>query len=267
METPRTFRNADRHNTEILPQNERRKLPQSSLVEKENCSNSPGPLIRQISQICTTAAACFAREPKIFLLEKHLQSDVCFAARSCNLSGHTDEGIIPKFGIQQSCCLNMSSPLNGRALAFPVIWGPGQLDSIPTPQPVEFRAPSDEELMAGLQAKDAEALDLLFGRYSRLVFAIAVRILNDHNEAEDAVQEVFFRLYQKAALFDSSKGSAKGWIVQIAFSRARDRRAHLSRRGFYSGTDVDSLHDLNRADRCRARGGHKTGLLASEVFF
>jgi len=90
---------------------------------------------------------------------------------------------------------------------------------------------------------DAEALDLLFVLYARLVFAIGLRILNDRNEAEDVVQEVFFSLYQKAALYDPNKGMAKGWVVQVAFSRARDRRAHLSRRGFYSGTDVDSLQD------------------------
>jgi RNA polymerase sigma-70 factor (ECF subfamily) len=140
----------------------------------------------------------------------------------------------------------MSSPLNGRALAFPVIWGTDQRDSIPAPQTVEVRPPalpSDEALMAGLQAKDADALDLLFDRYARLVFAIALRILNDRNEAEDIVQEVFFSLYQKALLYDPAKGTAKGWVVQVAFSRARDRRAHLSRRGYYSGTDVESLQD------------------------
>src|SRR6266436_7322376 len=92
------------------------------------------------------------------------------------------------------------------------------------PPPVEIRLPSDEELMAGLQAKDAKALDLIFSRYSRLVFAIALRIVNDRSEAEDVVQEVFFSLYQKAILYDSAKGTAKGWIVQVAFSRARDRR-------------------------------------------
>jgi len=137
----------------------------------------------------------------------------------------------------------MSSPLNGRALAFPLIWGTGREESISTPQPVEVCPLSDEGLMAGLQAKDPEALDALFGRYSRLVFAIALRILNDRSEAEDVVQEVFFSLYQKSALYDPDKGTAKGWVVQVAFSRARDRRAHLLRRGFYSGTDVESLQD------------------------
>jgi RNA polymerase sigma-70 factor (ECF subfamily) len=137
----------------------------------------------------------------------------------------------------------MSSPLNGRALAFPVIWGTGQEDAITPAQPIEAGPVSDEELMAGLQAKNAKALDLLFSRYSRLVLGIALRILNDRNEAEDVVQEVFFSLYQKAILYDPAKGTAKGWIVQVAFSRARDRRAHLGRRGFYSGTDIESLDD------------------------
>jgi len=42
--------------------------------------------------------------------------------------------------------------------------------------------------MAGLQAKDEKALDSLFAKYSRLVFGIAQRILNDRSEAEDIVQ-------------------------------------------------------------------------------
>jgi RNA polymerase sigma-70 factor (ECF subfamily) len=97
--------------------------------------------------------------------------------------------------------------------------------------------------MGRLQAKDGKSLELLFTRYSRLVFGIALRILNDHSEAEEVVQESFLYVYQKALLFDPAKGSAKGWVVQIAFSRARDRKAHLSRRGYYSGTDIDSLDD------------------------
>jgi RNA polymerase sigma-70 factor (ECF subfamily) len=137
----------------------------------------------------------------------------------------------------------MSSPPNGRALQFPVVWGTGSETRAAAPQPAEIRSPSDEDLMAWIQAKDSVGLDLLYSRYSRLVFGIAFRIVNDKSEAEDVVQETFFSLYQKAMLFDPAKGSAKSWVVQIAFSRARDRRAHLLRRGFYSGTDIESLDD------------------------
>ncbi|HZQ22340.1 MAG TPA: sigma-70 family RNA polymerase sigma factor [Terriglobales bacterium] len=97
--------------------------------------------------------------------------------------------------------------------------------------------------MARLQERDSSALDLLFSRYSRLVLGISLRILNDYSEAEEIVQEVFFYVYQKSALFDRTRGSAKTWIVQIAFNRSLDRKAHLIRRGFYSGTDIACLDD------------------------
>jgi RNA polymerase sigma-70 factor (ECF subfamily) len=135
----------------------------------------------------------------------------------------------------------MGTPPNGRALAFPVVWDAGR--HIVDSPAAELRSPSDEDLFVRLRDKDPKALELLFTRYSRLVFGIALRILADHSEAEEVVQETFFYTYRKALLFDPAKGSGKGWIVQIAFSRARDRKAHLARRGFYSGTDIDSLDD------------------------
>jgi len=92
-----------------------------------------------------------------------------------------------------------------------------------------------------LRAQGSDALDRLFSRYSKLVYAIAFRILHDSGEAEEVVQESFLYLYRKAPAFNSSKGSAKVWIVQVAYSRARDRKAHLSRRGFYLRGESDSL--------------------------
>src|SRR5882672_2878093 len=138
---------------------------------------------------------------------------------------------------------HMSSPPNGRALAFPLVWSRDQGYSVSLPEEALPRTPSDEELMAGLQAKDANALEALFGRYSRLVSSIAFRILHDYSESEEVVQETFFYIYQRSVLFDSKKGGAKAWIVQVAYSRALDRRAHLLRRGFYGGTEIDSLGD------------------------
>lgn len=137
----------------------------------------------------------------------------------------------------------MSSPPNGRALPFSIVWGNGHGDGVAESHKQPARSPSDEELMAWIQAKDHQALDELYTRYSRLVFGIALRVLNDKSEAEEVVQEVFLAIYQKASQFDPAKGGGKTWLVQIAFSRARDRRSHLTRRGFYSGTDIDSVDD------------------------
>ena len=137
----------------------------------------------------------------------------------------------------------MSSPPNGRSLTFPLVWRNGREDRVASSPEAERHSPSDEELLAWIQAKNQKGLDLLYSRYSKLVFGIALRVLNDKSEAEEVVQEAFFAIYQKAPQFDPAKGSGKTWLVQIAFSRARDRRAHLMRRGFYAGTDIDSLDD------------------------
>ncbi len=137
----------------------------------------------------------------------------------------------------------MSSPANGRALAIPLVWTGKTGRSVAVPEGASVGSASDEELMSGLQAKKSDALEALFSRYSRLVNGIAFRILRDYSEAEEVVQEAFFYIYQKSALFDPRKGGAKAWIVQIAYSRSLDRRAHLSRRGFYVGTEIESLDD------------------------
>jgi RNA polymerase sigma-70 factor, ECF subfamily len=137
----------------------------------------------------------------------------------------------------------MSSPPPGRALTFPIAWGTHQERSAAAPIAPEERRPSDEDVMARLQANDSNALEILFDRYARLVFNIARRIVLDAGEAEDVVQEAYFYLYKKSLLFDGSKGTVKAWILQIAVHRALDRKSHLARRGFYAGTDIESLDD------------------------
>jgi len=111
------------------------------------------------------------------------------------------------------------------------------------PSVTELRVPTDEEVMARLQSNDASAMEVLFDRYSRLVLSIARGVVRDNGEAEDIVQESFFYVYKKSSLFDRSKGSAKNWILQIALHRALDKKSHLARRGFYTGTDIGSLYD------------------------
>jgi RNA polymerase sigma-70 factor (ECF subfamily) len=112
------------------------------------------------------------------------------------------------------------------------------LDEIPPA--VRSQDPSDEGLIALLREEDHDALDTLFTRHSRLVYSIALRILGDAGEAEEVVQECFLHVFKRAITFEPSRGSGKVWIVQVAYSRARDRKAHLARRGFYVRTNVES---------------------------
>ena len=98
----------------------------------------------------------------------------------------------------------------------------------------------DEVLMARLQSGDQEALGHLFDRYGRLLRSIATRILKDAAEAEDLVQDLFLFIQRKCGMFDSSKSSARSWIVQMAYHRAIERRRYLVTRQFYAHAGVES---------------------------
>jgi RNA polymerase sigma-70 factor (ECF subfamily) len=109
------------------------------------------------------------------------------------------------------------------------------LDFQPPSKVVQHRD-SDEELLARTQVSDSTALAELFDRYADLAFVISFRILRDRAEAEDLAQDIFLRLFGTTQSFDSSKGSARTWLVQFIYRRALNRRVYLARRHFYDDT-------------------------------
>jgi RNA polymerase sigma-70 factor, ECF subfamily len=98
---------------------------------------------------------------------------------------------------------------------------------------------SDEALITQLCTGDRDALAALFERYARLTRTVASRILGDATEAEDLVQDLFLFIQRKCAIFDSSKSTARSWIVQMAYHRALDRRRYLKARQFYAEASVE----------------------------
>ncbi|MGB8062249.1 MAG: RNA polymerase sigma factor [Candidatus Sulfotelmatobacter sp.] len=100
---------------------------------------------------------------------------------------------------------------------------------------------SDEVLMARIGDGDKEGLACLFRRYARLVRAVGYKILRDDSEADDLLQDVFLFIHQKSRVFDSSKSSARSWIVQMAYHRAIDRRRYLDSRHFYTQVDLEDV--------------------------
>jgi len=101
---------------------------------------------------------------------------------------------------------------------------------------------SDEALIALTSSSEETAFAVLFRRYARLVRYVGQKILRDDGEADDLVQEVFLYIYRKSALFDKSKGSARSWIVQVAYTQAFLRRRHLNSRRFYVSVNMDKTN-------------------------
>jgi RNA polymerase sigma-70 factor (ECF subfamily) len=107
----------------------------------------------------------------------------------------------------------------------------------------DIQRPPDEALLRSVQQGDREALGCLFRRYARAIHGIGHRILRDTAEAEDLVQEVFVYVHRKRSLYDCSKGTARSWIFQIAYTQAFLRRRRLKSLGFYAGGVADALRE------------------------
>ena len=117
------------------------------------------------------------------------------------------------------------------------------------------KQPVDEDVLDEMRRGDAQALAILFDRYGRLVFQIAKQILRDDGEAEDLAQEVFLEVYQKAELYDSSRGSVKVWLLQYAYHRGFNRRKYLGLRRFYDDSPAAALAEAQLAGESKGREG------------
>ncbi|HZT54509.1 MAG TPA: sigma-70 family RNA polymerase sigma factor [Gaiellaceae bacterium] len=93
--------------------------------------------------------------------------------------------------------------------------------------PAEGGAPSldasDAELLARVGARDRAAFELLYRRYVRPVFGLALRRLGDRGLAEDAVQEAFAAIWRSAATYRPDRGAAGGWLYAVARNAIVDR--------------------------------------------
>lgn len=137
----------------------------------------------------------------------------------------------------------MSSPLTNGFPAF-LVGRRGGLPKRVNGQPAALLPDlTDETLMASICSGDGEALACLFQRYALLIRGVASRILSDASEAEDLVQDLFIYIQRKCVIFDSSKSSARSWIIQMAYHRAIERRRYLTTRQFYSRGDEEGIRN------------------------
>lgn len=82
----------------------------------------------------------------------------------------------------------------------------------------------DGELIARVGEGDRGAFEVLYRRYARPVFALALRRLGDRGRAEDAVQETFTSVWRSAGSYRRERGPGAPWLYAVARNAIVDRR-------------------------------------------
>jgi len=83
-------------------------------------------------------------------------------------------------------------------------------------------SPSDESLVAGVAAGDADAMTAIVRRYQRRVYGLARTVLVDAGAAEDVAQEAFVRLWRHAEAYDPRRAPVATWLLTITRNLAVD---------------------------------------------
>ena len=95
-------------------------------------------------------------------------------------------------------------------------------------------------LIGRVSLKDRKAFAMLYDRSASKLFGICLRILKDRSEAEEALQDVYVKVWQRADSYVESEAGAAAWLAAIARNHAIDRiRARRP-----VATDIDAAYDI-----------------------
>jgi RNA polymerase sigma-70 factor (ECF subfamily) len=119
---------------------------------------------------------------------------------------------------------------------------------------------SDLDLVTLLRVQPADGIAALYDRYGRLVFSMALRVVQDRGAAEEITQDVFMRCWRNLDRYQPSQGSLASWLLSITHNRAIDELR--SRRGKDARREIS---DDELQPRAAIDPGFDEALLRGEI--
>jgi RNA polymerase sigma-70 factor (ECF subfamily) len=100
---------------------------------------------------------------------------------------------------------------------------------------------ADREMIARIGRGDQSAFDALYDRLSGPLYSLALRMLGDAADAQEALQDVFLQIWSRARTYDPQQSSVFSWTVLLTRSRVIDRLRARGRRlrVLVASTDVE----------------------------
>jgi RNA polymerase sigma-70 factor (ECF subfamily) len=88
----------------------------------------------------------------------------------------------------------------------------------------------DQLLIAAVARGESHALEVLYDRYSGVVYRLAFRMLKHREQSEEIVQEVFWRVWRRSGSFERERGRVAQWIFGIAHNLCIDEMRRMRAR-------------------------------------
>jgi RNA polymerase sigma-70 factor (ECF subfamily) len=104
---------------------------------------------------------------------------------------------------------------------------------------VDLEALDDAPLVECLRKRDPRAFEVLYDRYVRMAFAVALRVLSSREAAEEVVQDVYVKLWRQPDLYDPARGSFRPWLLRVVHHRAIDELRQHNRQRAQSADDPE----------------------------
>jgi RNA polymerase sigma factor (sigma-70 family) len=97
-----------------------------------------------------------------------------------------------------------------------------------------------------LKKKDQSALDYLYDHYSGALYGVVFRILKKEEIAEEVLQDIFLKIWDKIESYDATKGKLFTWMINIARNQAIDKTRSKETSKGRKTDDIDYL--VNKID-------------------
>ena len=108
----------------------------------------------------------------------------------------------------------------------------------------------DDSVLIGLVARrDEAALSVLYDRYNRLVFSLALRVVGERALAEEIVLDSFWSVWRAADSFVADRGRFVAWLMSVARHRAIDELRRLNVRPEGNSVELDDALKTPQADQ------------------
>jgi RNA polymerase sigma-70 factor (ECF subfamily) len=127
---------------------------------------------------------------------------------------------------------------------------------------------AEVELLRRIGQGDRRSFEALYDRCAGVLFSTAYHVLNNQEAAEDTLQDVFIQIWEKAPLYDPSRGKPLTWAVTLTRNKAIDRLRSTRRRNRLQEEvqrESETLEQFDSGSSFDAVASGETGTLVREA--